>query len=79
MVGFHALQGVEEVKVRLFLYKYAGDYSDSELADRVDLWQYLELRFDLDDTPTQQTLSYTWRNRFDVGLCKLIVAAGRAI
>lgn len=65
--------------VRLFLYKYAGNYSDSELADRVDSWQYLEIRFDLDDTPTQQTLSYTWRNRFDADLRELIVAAGKAI
>ncbi|WP_435130105.1 transposase [Halobaculum sp. D14] len=65
--------------LRLFLYKYAGDYSDSELADRVDSWQYLRIRFDLNGTPTQQTLSYTWRNRFDADLRKLIVAAGKAI
>jgi hypothetical protein len=62
--------------LRLFLHKYAGDYSDNKLADRVESWPYLELRFDLDDTPTQQTLSYTWRNRFDADLRELIVAAG---
>ncbi|GAA0311937.1 MULTISPECIES: hypothetical protein [Halarchaeum] len=65
--------------LRLFLYKYAGDYSDNELADRLDSWQYLELRFDLDGTPTQQTLSYTWRYRFDADLCELIVVAGKAL
>lgn len=65
--------------LRLFLYKYAGDYSDSELADRVNSWQYLRIRFDLNGTPTQQTLSYTWRNRLDADLRKLIVAAGKAI
>ncbi|MFC7155333.1 hypothetical protein ACFQPA_07675 [Halomarina halobia] len=65
--------------LRLFLHKYAGDYSDDELADRLDSWQYLGIRFDLDDTPTQQTLSYTWRNRFDANLRELIVAAGEGI
>ena len=65
--------------LRLFLYKYAGNYSDSKLADRLDSWQYLGLRFDLDGTPTQQTLSYTWRNRFDADLRKLIVDAGEGI
>ena len=65
--------------LRLFLYKYAGDYSDSELADRLDSWQYLRIRFDLNGTPTQQTLPYTWRNRFDADLRELIVAAGKAI
>jgi len=65
--------------LRLFLYKYAGDYSDNELADCLGSWRYLGIRFDLDGTPTQQTLSHTWRNRFDADLRELIVAAGRAV
>jgi hypothetical protein len=65
--------------LRVFLYKHAGDYSDTELATRLDSWPYLRIRFNLDDAPTQQTLSYTRRNRFTSALRDQLAEAGQQI
>jgi hypothetical protein len=65
--------------LRVFLYKHAGNYSDTELATRLGSWPYLQIRFSLDDTPTQQTLSYTRRNRFTDALRKQLAEAGQCI
>jgi len=65
--------------LRVFLYKLAGEYSDNELADHLETWQYLAMRFGLGGIPTQQTLSYTWRHRFDDDLRRFLLTASRGI
>lgn len=53
-----------ESMLRVFIYCKTGGYSDNELSDRLHNWPYLQQRFNLERAPTQQALSYTWRNRF---------------
>jgi len=65
--------------LRVFLYKHAGEYSDNELANGLETWPYLLMRFDLGGVPTQQTLSYTWRHRFDDDLRTFLSTTGRGI
>lgn len=65
--------------LRVFLYKHIGGFSDSELARRLAQWPYLRLRFGLERGPTQQTLSYTWRNRFTPELRDFITSAANGI
>lgn len=65
--------------LRVFLYKHIADYSDSELSRRLENWPYLRQRFGLDRPPRQQTLSYTWRRRFDQDLRRLITTTATGI
>ncbi|MFC7195345.1 hypothetical protein ACFQL4_13020 [Halosimplex aquaticum] len=61
-----------EAMVRLYLYKEVSGLNQEDVTDRVQKWSYLQLRFGLDRAPTQQALSYTERNRFSLGLRRLL-------
>lgn len=53
-----------EQMLKLYLLKQIEDRSDSELEARLTNWPYLQQYFELEEVPTQQTFSHTWRNRF---------------
>lgn len=61
-----------EAMVRVYIYRQMADLSQNEVAERINRWEYLQGRFGLDRAPTQQTLSYTERNRFSHGLRTLL-------
>lgn len=63
---------------RLFLYKEVAGFSQKEVTERVEKWPYLRSRFELEQPPTQQTLSHTKRRRFSLPLRQFIqdVAVG---
>jgi hypothetical protein len=53
-----------EPMVKFYLLKQIEGRSDSELEARLTNWPYLQQYFELEEVPTQQTFSHTWRNRF---------------
>ena len=53
---------------RVYLFRQVADLSQNKVSDRIDKWEYLQIRFGLDRTPTQQALSYIERRRFSLGL-----------
>ncbi|GGL67050.1 transposase [Halocalculus aciditolerans] len=68
--------------VRTFLYRELCDYSDSELAGRLDTWPYLTQRFGFspdEGSPTQGGLSYMWRNRLGLDTRRVINQTAEAI
>lgn len=54
-----------EPMVRLFLYKYTRDFSQSELARRLRGAAYVYLRLGFDSPVSQQIISHNERNRFN--------------
>lgn len=50
--------------VRMFLYQHARDFTQSELARRLQGAAYLYVRFGLGQPLSQQTISHNWRRRF---------------
>lgn len=58
--------------VRLFLYKAVAGFSQNEVADRVEKFPYLQQRFGLGRSPTQQLISHTKRRRFPLELRQFI-------
>jgi IS4 transposase len=67
-----------EAMLRVFLYRYIGDYSQNQVSSRLDSWPYLRERFGLNRPPTQQVISHTERNRFPLAVRRFlrIVAEG---
>jgi hypothetical protein len=55
-----------EAVVRTFIYQKACRISQREVRSRLRRWPYLQIRFGLDRAPTQQALSYTYRNRLSL-------------
>lgn len=62
--------------LRVLLYQEVSDFTDQEVANKLRLWPYVQMRFGLNRQPTGQTLSYTRRNRLEyqdkVFLSKLV-------
>jgi len=54
--------------IKIYLYRQTANLSQSQVIERIHNWRYLQARFGLDRAPTQQTLSYTERNRFSLSL-----------
>lgn len=65
--------------VRAFLYQHARDFSQSAFVKRLHDWPYVKLRLGLSRPPTQQTLSYAWRNRLSQQDRNRITEAARHI
>ncbi|ELZ98076.1 transposase IS4 family protein [Haloferax mucosum ATCC BAA-1512] len=55
-----------EAVVRTLLYQNACGFSQREVYSRLRRWAYLQIRFGLNRAPTQQALSYTYRNRLSI-------------
>jgi len=55
-----------EAILRVILYQKVCRFSQREVCSRIRRWAYIQLRFGLDRTPRQQTLSYTYRNRLSL-------------
>jgi len=68
-----------EPMVRLFLYKYAREFNQSELARRLRGAAYVYLRLGFDRPISQQIISHNKRNRFDPAERKLLRDAAEAI
>ena len=65
--------------VKTFLYQEIQGLSQNATADRLRGAAYIWLRFGFSKSPTQQTLSYTWRNRFGMKDRRLISDAADRI
>jgi len=64
-----------EPMVKTFLYKYARDFTQSELARRLQGAAYVYIRFDLHQPIDQQVISYNKRRRFDLEDRQVLQAA----
>jgi hypothetical protein len=65
--------------VRMFLYQHARGFDQSELHRRLTGTAYVYVRFALSRPPTQQAISYIWRNRLSLADRRTITATARAI
>lgn len=65
--------------VQLFLYQYARDFTQSELYRRLKGAAYVWIRFELSRPPTQQAISYIWRNRLSLADRRTIKATANVI
>jgi hypothetical protein len=70
--------GFESV-ILLFLYQHARGFDQSELHRRLAGTAYVYLRLDLPRPPTQQAISYIWRNRLSLADRRTIKATARVI
>src|SRR5699024_11665472 len=70
--------GFESV-ILLFLYQHARGFDQSELHRRLAGTTYVYLRLDLPRPPTQQAISYIWRNRLSLADRRTIKATARVI
>lgn len=68
-----------EPMVRLFLYKYARELNQSELARRLSGAAYVYLRLGFDRPVSQQIISHNKRQRFDPAERKLLRDAAEVI
>ncbi|RJT07434.1 transposase [Halococcus sp. IIIV-5B] len=68
-----------ESVVLMFLYQYVHGFDQSELYRRLAGTAYVHIRFDLPRPPTQQAISYIWRNRLSLADRRTIKATARAI
>ncbi|MFC6723115.1 transposase [Halobium palmae] len=68
-----------ESMVRVFIYMHACDYTQDEVANRIQSWPYLQLRFNLQRSVSQGTISHTKRRRFSPQLRRLLKAIGNDI
>lgn len=68
-----------EPVIRMFLYKHAREFNDSELTRRLKGTAYVFVRFRLSRSPTQQGISYIWRRRLSLADRRQIKATARAI
>lgn len=68
-----------ESVVRMFLYQYARGFTQSELYRRLKGAAYVWIRFELPRLPTQQAISYIWRNRLSLADRRAIKATASAI
>lgn len=65
--------------VVMFLYQYARGFSQIELYRRLKGAAYVWLHFELPRPPTQQAISYIWRNRLSLADRQAIKATAHAI
>lgn len=65
--------------IMMFLYQYARGFTQSELYRRLTGAAYVWLRFELPRPPTQQAISYIWRNRLSLADRRTIKATAHAI
>lgn len=65
--------------LRLFIYKEVCDFSQKELADRLENLVYPYQRFGFDRAPTQQAISWTKKRRFSLELRRFIGDVGEGI
>ena len=68
-----------ESMVRVFIYMHACDYTQDEVANRIQSWPYLQLRFNLQRSVSQGTISHTKRRRFSPQLRRFLKAIGNDI
>ena len=68
-----------ESVLTMFLYMKTRVINQSELYRRLKGTAYLWVRFGLGGIPTQQTISYLWRNRFSLSDRRTIKAVARVI
>jgi len=68
-----------ESMVRVFIYMHACDYTQDEVANRIQSWPYLQLRFDLQRSVSQGTISHTKRRRFSPQLRRSLKTIGNDI
>jgi hypothetical protein len=65
--------------VLMFLYQHARGFDQSELHRRLTGTAYVYIRLGLSRPPTQQAISYIWRNRLSLADRRTIKATARAI
>ena len=65
--------------LRIFIYMHACDYTQEEVANRIQSWPYLQLRFDVNGPVSQGTISHTKRRRFSPQLRRFLTVVGRDI
>jgi hypothetical protein len=65
--------------VHMFLYQYAREFSQSELAHRLRGAAYIYVRFGLSQPLSQQVISYNWRERFTAAERRTIKEAAARI
>jgi hypothetical protein len=65
--------------VLMFLYQHARGFDQSELHRRLTGTAYVYIRFGLSRPPTQQAISYIWRNRFSLADRRTIKTTAQAI
>ncbi|EMA37785.1 transposase [Halococcus hamelinensis] len=68
-----------ESAILMYLYQHARGFDQSELHRRLAGTAYVYIRFDLPRPPTQQAISYIWRNRFSLADRRTIKATARAV
>lgn len=68
-----------EAIVRTLLYREACGYSYREVHRRLTGWAYLQLRFGLSRAPTEQALSYAYRNRLSLSGRQALTTAAEGI
>lgn len=68
-----------EPMVKTFLYKYAREFTQSELQRRLQGAAYVYIRFGLKQPVSQQVISHNKRNRFDTGDRPLLKDAAERI
>ena len=68
-----------ESVVLMYLYQHARGFDQSELHRRLAGTAYVYIRFDLPRPPTQQAISYIWRNRLSLADRRTIKATAREI
>jgi hypothetical protein len=68
-----------EPVLKMFLYMKTRDISQPELHRRLKGTAYLWIRFGLDGVPTQQAISYIWRNRLSLTDRHMIRATAQVI
>lgn len=73
-----AKYGLESV-VLMFLYQHIQGFTDSRLVRRLSGAGFVYYRLDLEPPPCQQTISYMWRNRFNVHERQAITTAAERI
>lgn len=65
--------------VRLFLYKYARDFGQAELARRLQGATFVYIRLGFDKPVSQQVISHNKRERFDIADRRLLKDAAKVI
>lgn len=68
-----------EPVILMFLYQHTRGFNQSELYRRLTGTAYVYIRFELPRPPTQQAISYIWRNRLSLADRRTIEATARAI
>lgn len=68
-----------EAIIRTLLYREACNFSFREVESRIGLWPHLLTRFGLARAPSEQVLSYSFRNRLSLDERHVITLAGKGI